>query len=156
MTVIGIGNIRHGGRRRRRGDCGDSCGSTARARSGRRASRSSTPAEDAVLAGACLAEGKDVLLVDAVDMKREPGAWRVFSAQAISPPGAADGRVLRLTHCPCPGVIELARALGCADRLRILGVQVADVRPGRFLSPRVSETVPAVIARIREEVEALS
>jgi Ni,Fe-hydrogenase maturation factor len=53
-------------------------------------------------------------------------------------------------------VIELARALGCADRLRILGVQVGDVRPGRFLSPRVRESVPEVIARIREEVEALS
>jgi len=111
-------------------------------------------AEDAVLAGSCVAEGKDVLLVDAVDMKSEPGTWRVFSAhdlpQGLDPAGCST-HALSLAE-----VIELARALGCADRLRILGVQVGDVRPGRFLSRRVRESVPGIVARIREEVEALS
>lgn len=111
-------------------------------------------AEDAVLAGSCVAEGKDVLLIDAVDMKSEPGTWRVFSAhdlpQGLETAGCST-HALSLAE-----VIELARALGCADRLRILGVQVGDVRPGRFLSPWVRESVPGVIARIREEAEALS
>ena len=53
-------------------------------------------------------------------------------------------------------MIELARALGCADRLRILGVQVGDVRPGRFLSPAGGGKRSGILARIREEVEALS
>ena len=111
-------------------------------------------AEDAVLAGSCAAEGKDVLVVDAVDMKREPGTWQVFSAYDL-PLGLETAGCS--THAmSLAGVIELARALGCADRLRILGIQVGDVRPGRFLSPRVRESVPGVIARIREEVEALS
>jgi hydrogenase maturation protease len=109
---------------------------------------------DAVLAGSCLAQGEEVLLVDAVDMKRAPGTWRMFSAhdllQCHEPAGCT-------THAlSLAGVIEMARALGCADRLRILGIQVEDVRPGRSLSPRVRECVPAVLARIREEVEALS
>ncbi len=111
-------------------------------------------AEDAVLAGACVAEGKDVLLVDAVDMKSEPGAWQVFSAHDL--PQGLETLECSTHSLSLTTVIELARALGCADRLRILGVQVGDVRPGRFLSPRVRECVPKVIARIREEVEALS
>jgi hydrogenase maturation protease len=110
--------------------------------------------EDAVLAGSCVAEGKDVLLIDAVDMKRAPGTWRIFAAHDL-PQGreTSEGSTHSLSLA---AVIELARALGCADRLRILGVQAGDVRPGRFLSPRVRESVPEVIARIREEVEALS
>jgi hydrogenase maturation protease len=111
-------------------------------------------AEDAVLAGSCLAEGKDVLLVDAVDMKSEPGTWRVFSAHDL--PHGLETAECSTHSMSLAAVIELARALGCADRLRILGVQVGDVRPGRFLSLRVRESVPEVIARIREEVEALS
>jgi hydrogenase maturation protease len=110
--------------------------------------------EDAVLAGACLAEGDEVLLVDAVDMKSAPGTWRMFSAQDLLPdlaPAGCSTHALSLA-----GVIEMARALGCADRLRILGIQVGDVRPGRSLSPRVKECVPGVLARIREEVEGLS
>ena len=110
--------------------------------------------EDAVLAGACLAEGNEVLLVDAVDMKHAPGTWRMFSPRDMLPgrePVGCSTHALSLA-----GVIDLARALGCADRLRILGIQVGDVRPGRSLSPRVKESVPAVLARIREEVEALS
>jgi hydrogenase maturation protease len=93
-------------------------------------------------------------VVDAVDMKREPGSWRIFSARDL--PGGLGSAGCSTHAMSLAGVIELARALGCADRLRILGVQAADVRPGRFLSPRVKESVPGVLARIREEVEALS
>jgi hydrogenase maturation protease len=108
---------------------------------------------DPLLAAACLAEGKHVLLIDAVDMKRAPGAWQVFSATDVLPRLGTAGCS---THAlSLAGVIELARGLGCADLLRILGVQVGDVRPGRFLSPRVRKSVPAVLAQIREEVEAL-
>ena len=153
MTVIGIGNIAMGD---------DGIGVEIAEILSRTPPRAGWPeslevinaAEDPVLAGACVAEGKDVLLVDAVDMRREPGAWRVFTARDLPPGLETTGRS---THSlSLAEVIELARALGCADRLRILGVQVADVRPGRYLSPRVREKVPEVIARIREEVEALS
>jgi len=108
---------------------------------------------DPLLAGALLAEGKRVLLIDAVDMKRQPGAWRLFTDADLLPcRGPAGGSTHTL---PLAQVIELARGLGCADRLRILGIQVGDVRPGRFLSPRVRSCVPDVMTKIREEAEAL-
>lgn len=108
---------------------------------------------DAVLAGACIAEDTDVLLVDAVNMQAEPGQWRVFSAREAllcREPAAGSTHTLSLS-----AVIEMARALGYTERLRILGVQVGDVRPGRFLSPQVARCMPAILTRIREEAETL-
>jgi hydrogenase maturation protease len=108
---------------------------------------------DPLLAGALLAEGKRVLLIDAVDMKQKPGAWRLFTDTDLPPCRlAASGSTHALDLAQ---VIELARGLGCADRLRILGIQVGDVRPGRFLSPLVRRCVSEVVTRIREEAEAL-
>lgn len=109
---------------------------------------------DPLLAGACLAEGKRVLLVDAVEMGREPGGWRLFSEGDVLPclePAGGSTHALSLAR-----VLEIARGLGCAERLRILGIQAGDVRPGRFLSPGVGGSVPDVLSRIREEAEALS
>ena len=153
MTVIGLGNIAMGD---------DGIGVeiagilSAMAESGKwpRSLEVIDAAEDAALAGACVAEGKDVLVVDAVEMKREPGSWRVFSALDLTE--GLEGGGCSTHAMSLAAVIEIARALGCADRLRILGIQAADVRPGRFLSPHVRQSVPEVIARIREEVEALS
>ena len=153
MTVIGLGNAAMGD---------DGVGVEVAEILGRLQQSAGWPgslevisaAEDAVLAGSCIAEGKDVLLVDAVDMRSEPGTWRIFSAHDL--PGGLQTAGCSTHALSLAGVIGLARALGCADRLRILGIQVADVRPGRFLSPKVRESVPEVIAGIREEVEALS
>ena len=108
---------------------------------------------DPALAAALLAEGKQVLLVDAVDMKDVPGSWRVFSPDDVVPAAALGG----VTHTlGMAEVLEMARRLGWAKRLRILGIQAGDVRPGRFLSPAVQRCVPEVLTRIREEAEAVS
>jgi hydrogenase maturation protease len=110
---------------------------------------------DPALAAALLSDGKRVLLVDAVDMKVAPGSWRVFSPADVAP-AAAVART-GVTHTlGMAEVLEMARSLGWADRLRILGIQAGDVRPGRFLSPAVQRCVPEVLARIREEAEAVS
>jgi hydrogenase maturation protease len=152
VTVIGMGNP----------DMGDDgigvrvaelIQEEARRGAWRRAPQVVAAGGDAVLAGACIAEGADVLLVDAVNMQAEAGAWRVFSvAEALlcREPAAGSTHALSLAT-----VIEMARALGFTDRLRILGVQVGDVRPGRFLSPRVARCLPAILTRIREEAETL-
>ena len=39
---------------------------------------------DPALAAAYLAEGKQVLVIDAVDMKGAPGAWRIFSSDNLA------------------------------------------------------------------------
>ena len=152
MTVIGMGNPEMGD---------DGVGvriaelvrEEARSGSWRSPPQVVSAGVDAVLAGACLAEDTDVLLVDAVHMKAEAGAWRMFSAREALP---CQGRAAGSTHAlSLSAVIEMARALGYADRLRILGVQVGDVRPGRVLSPPVARCVPAILTKIREEAERL-
>jgi len=108
---------------------------------------------DPLAVGACLAEGAPVLLVDAVEMEEEPGECRLFPAEEWR----FRERASASTHTLSLGaVLELARALGCAGQLRVVGIQVEDVRPGRFLSPRVREKIPRLMEMIREEVARLS
>jgi hydrogenase maturation protease len=110
---------------------------------------------DPALAAALLADGGEMLLIDAVDMKAAPGSWRVFSPRELAPRTVpvTGGSSHTLTM---EELLELADSLGWAGRLRIIGIQAGDVRPGRFLSPGVRRCVPEVLARIREEAEALS
>jgi hydrogenase maturation protease len=108
---------------------------------------------DPMLACAYLAEGKHVLVVDAVDMQAKPGTWRLFSGAEIAECALPDGSSSHTVSIMEVGA--LARALECPERLRVLGIQVAEVRPGRFLSDPVSRSVAEVLAKVREEAEAL-
>lgn len=108
---------------------------------------------DPLLAGARIAEGGSVLLVDAVDMRREPGSCRVFGVDEADFPGPAPRAS---THSLATSqIVEIARALGCAGSLRVLGVQLADARPGSGLSPELRGKLPEMLERIKEEVELL-
>jgi hydrogenase maturation protease len=108
---------------------------------------------DPFLAGARIAEGGPVLLVDAIDMRRQPGSCRVFRPEDADFPAAAPAAS---THSLATSqVVEIARGLGCAGSLRLMGVQLAEARPGRGLSPAVREKVPEMLERIKEEVELL-
>jgi hydrogenase maturation protease len=108
---------------------------------------------DPLLACAYLAEGKQVLVVDAVDMRAKPGAWRLFSAEELADCPFFSGGSSHTLSIMEAGA--LACALQCPERLRVLGIQVAEVRPGRFLSDPVSRSVAEVLAKVREEAEAL-
>jgi hydrogenase maturation protease len=108
---------------------------------------------DAVLAGAYLAESASALLVDAADMKTEPGDFRVFAA--------ADSRALRGAYgtahvLPLGQVLEMVEELGLDSRFRIMGVQFGEVRAGGGLSPGVLARVPDMLEKIKEEVSLLS
>ena len=108
---------------------------------------------DPFLAGACIAEGGSVLLVDAVDMRRAPGSCRVFRPEDADFPASTSGPS---THSLATSqIVEIARGLGCAGSLRLMGIQFAEARPGRGLSPEVREKVPEMLERIKEEVELL-
>lgn len=110
---------------------------------------------DPALAAALLAEGKSLLVIDAVDMKRAPGSWRLFSASEVLP-GREPGAGVSTHGLTLAGVLELARGMGWADRLRILGIQAGELRPGRVFSAGVQRCVPEVLSRIKQEAEALS
>jgi hydrogenase maturation protease len=152
MTVIGIGNPNMG-------DDGVGVAVAERALEAVRngewpASADVVCAElDVTLAGAYLAEGKRVLVVDAVESGAPPGSWRLFSAEEL--PARVRGAAGSSHTLSLSEVLALASALGCSENLRVLGIQTAEVRPGRFLSATVSRSVSGVLARIKEEVEAL-
>jgi hydrogenase maturation protease len=101
----------------------------------------------------CLAEGKRVLLVDAIDMGREPGSVRAFSAQDAQP------RCLRgagSTHLlPIGQIISLASALGYAARLRMIGIQTARIGAGQPISPELRARIGAIVQTVKEEAERL-
>ncbi len=107
---------------------------------------------DAVLAGACLAESPRALLVDAADMRSEPGDFGVFEAPYSPVVRGASGS----THVlPLDQVLEMMEALGLDSRFRIMGIQFDDVRAGAGLSPRVLARVPEMLEKIKEEVSLL-
>ena len=108
---------------------------------------------DPVTAAACMTDGAPTLIIDAVDMKGRPGEYRVFSPMEAT---LAGGGSACSTHTlSLHEALSIASALG-AGRIRILGVQIGEARPGCALSPSLSRIVPEVIERIKEEVELLS
>jgi hydrogenase maturation protease len=108
---------------------------------------------DPVYAGACVAEGDPALLIDAVDMRREPGACRVFAPDDADFPAPARGGS---THAlAAADIVEMARALGCAGGLRLMGIQFADRAPGRGLSPALQGRLPELLETIKQEVGLL-
>ena len=110
---------------------------------------------DATLVAASLAEGRRVHLVDAVDMGEAPGAWRMLTPEEVAPQAVRPSQ--GSTHAlPLAEAVELARSLGCAAGLRILGIQAGNVNPGDELTPAVHACLPLVLQRIREEIEVAS
>jgi len=159
VTVIGLGNSEMGDDgvglalvqllrdERERGAWGADPGSRAAA------ARLVAADRDPLLAGACIAEGEPTLLVDAVEMRGEPGSWRVFShgdADFPTPPRGASTHGMSAAE-----MIEIARGLGCADGLRLMGIQLGDRSPGRGLSSAVRRVLPECLERIKQEVELL-
>ncbi len=153
MTVIGLGNSEMG-------DDGIGVALVEMLRAELEGGRAAGPAlslvsadRDPVYAGACIAEGGPALLVDAVDMGREPGACRVFRpGEADFPAPAREGSTHSLGAAD---IVEMARALGCAAELRLMGIQFADVAPRRGLSPALQGRLPGLLETIKQEVGLL-
>lgn len=151
MTVIGLGNSEM-----RDDGIGVALVEMLREEIGPRGAPAGSPLclvtadRDPVYAGACIAEGGPAILVDAVDMGREPGACRVFRpGDADFPAPAREGSTHSLGAAD---IVELARALGCAGELRLVGIQFADMAPGRGLSPALQGRLPGLLETIKQEV----
>jgi hydrogenase maturation protease len=114
----------------------------------------SAPGMDAVLAGACLMEASTALLVDAADMKMEAGEFRVFSPEDADILGAAEAAGSAHTF-PLGSVLEMLRNLGALPRVRLMGVQPAEIGRGSAVSSRLRERIPEMLDRIKEEVSLL-
>ncbi len=161
MTVIGLGNSEQGDDgigvalvEMLRAELAAAGESAAEVPAGEPAPlRLVTADRDPAYAGACIVEGDPALLVDAVDMHRQPGEWRVFHAEDADFPSPARGGS---THAfAAADIVEMARALGCAGGLRLMGIQFADMGPGRGLSPALQDRLPELLETIKQEVGLL-
>ena len=104
---------------------------------------------DPMAALATFDSGDGVVIVDAMAAAGAPGTVTRFT-------GADDFAAYRgrSTHGLGVGdVVRLAVALGSLpERSVVYGIEGQDFQPGHELTPYVKEAVPAVVARILEEV----
>ena len=108
---------------------------------------------DSLLAAAHAADGRWVILVDAARMGLAAGEYRMFT------PAEADlharGCGLAPHDADLAEALRLVRELGCAERLRVMGIEGKDMGHGRGLSPQLHARLPELRARIKEEVGLL-
>jgi hydrogenase maturation protease len=90
---------------------------------------------------------EDAIVVDAARSGAVPGTIHRFDAAAGPLP---TGLMATSTHSiGLAEVVELARVLGrLPDRLKVFGIEVADVAAGQPLSPSVAEAVRRVVEEI--------
>jgi len=108
---------------------------------------------DSLLAAAHAADGRWVIIVDAARMGLEPGDCRVFGPAEVRL--SLQGGGLSPHAADLGEALGLMDALGCARRVRIMGIEVEDLGEGHGLSARLAERVPEMRARIKEEVGLL-
>ena len=90
------------------------------------------------------------LVVDAAEMQLDPGAVRVFGAQDVRGTACLAGGSVH--GIDLNAVVELARRLGLAGKLRFLAVQSASLEPGAELSPALQACLPQIVERARQEI----
>ena len=93
------------------------------------------------------------LVIDAADMRLEPGDVRVFGCEELAASLLAEGRPAHAVDVS--GVLRLARMLGLSRKLRFLAVQTASVAPGQGLSAAVRSRWPGLVQRVHEELARL-
>jgi hydrogenase maturation protease len=98
-------------------------------------------------------EGRDrVLLVDAVDFGQAAGHIGVLKDEEV--PALFNAKA-SLHHLGLADVLAAARLLDTFPReLRLIGIQPLDLDPGLELSPALQRKMPALLARILEQLQS--
>ncbi len=99
-----------------------------------------------------LEETDAAIVVDCAQMGKEPGTVLVFSPEEAE--STFLDRRMSLHSLDVLSVIQLARQLGCAATIRIVGIQPATVEVGDELSEAVAAAVPRAVALVEREVAA--
>jgi len=96
-------------------------------------------------------EDTDVaIVVDCADMGREAGTVLVFSPQEVE--STVRDRRMSLHSIDLLGVMRLAKALGYATRIRIVGIQPKVVEMGEELSDEVAAALPRAVEAVYREI----
>ena len=97
-------------------------------------------------------EGADhCIIVDAVDMDREPGTIEVFDADDADI--ILTERVASLHHVSLADVLQLARATGVTARVTVVGIQPEETVPGEGLTETVAARVDELVDIVRRLIE---
>jgi hydrogenase maturation protease len=98
-------------------------------------------------------EGRSsVILVDAVQMGREPGEWKRFNARDIQI--ILEDSALSLHQSDLACGLALSQALNVLpENLVLYGIQPAETATGAVLSPDVDIKLPDIVESIRNDLE---
>ncbi len=107
---------------------------------------------DSLLAAAHAADGRWVILVDAARMGLAAGEYRVFSPADARLSARGD---LTPHDAGLAEALRLVQGLGCAERMRIMGIEGENMGDGRAISRQLLARLPEIRARIKEEVGLL-
>ena len=99
-----------------------------------------------------LEDTQAAIIVDCAQMGKEPGTVLVFSPEEAE--STFLDRRMSLHSLDVLSVIQLARQLGCAATIRIVGIQPAVVDVGDDLSEAVAAAIPRAVALVEGEVAA--
>jgi hydrogenase maturation protease len=100
-------------------------------------------------------EADNVILIDAADMGKPPGACAVFSPEDVRSL-KRDSR-LSLHHADLLGLLDLMRTLAMRmPKVRVVGVQPESVEWRDRLSRTVQNKLPEVMALVRAEVHRMA
>lgn len=93
-----------------------------------------------------------VVLIDAVDMGKEPGYIASFGAEELLK--VVEGKKFSLHEFNLVDVIQLGKQLGYRlDKVRIVGIQPKEVSWGDRLSEVIEEKLPELAGRVLSELE---
>jgi hydrogenase maturation protease len=93
-----------------------------------------------------------VVIVDAVDMGKEPGHIASFDAEELL--SLPSGEKFSLHEISLVDVVQVGKKIGYDfGNVRVVGIQPKDVSPGENLSEIIREKLPALVERVLKEID---
>jgi hydrogenase maturation protease len=96
-----------------------------------------------------LAEYKKAIIIDAVEMKKSPGAVKLFTPVEAKIKIKSD--VLSTHGLGLAEMLKLIEQLNIKTEIKIIGVQPKDISFGEGLSNEVKSQIPQILHLIRQE-----
>jgi hydrogenase maturation protease len=95
---------------------------------------------------------KKIVIVDAVDMGKEPGHIASFNAEELL--SLPCSRKFSLHEISLVDVVQVGKMVGYNfENVKIVGIQPKDVSRGDNLSEIIEEKMPALVERVLKEID---
>jgi len=110
--------------------------------------------QDPILAGAVIAEGNPVILIDAAEMNLPPGEYRLLKIPDIRK--NIDLRAVSTHGFNIVQVLDMADEFGYSEFVKILAVQLGSIHYGDAISKNVLINLNKIIKEILKEVREIN